>query len=125
MLATIVEARDTDAGMHLQRIREYCQVIAARLGLPRQLAQEIGYAAMIHDVGKAHVPDAILALTSRRPYKDAWPSGPAMAEMAAQRGRHFDPKVLDVFAALWEEGVIEDIRRRFQDNDDICLPRVA
>jgi HD-GYP domain-containing protein (c-di-GMP phosphodiesterase class II) len=198
MLATIVEARDTDAGMHLQRIREYCQVIAARLGFPRQLAQEIGYAAMIHDVGKAHVPDAILkkrgplsdeergviklhtvwgdrilgdrpsfklarqiarwhherwdgsgypdglsgetipsaarivavadvydALTSRRPYKDAWPSAPAMAEMAAQKGRHFDPQVLDVFAALWEEGVIEDIRRRYQDNDDISLPRVA
>jgi hypothetical protein len=45
MLATIVEARDTDAGMHLQRIRELCQPIATRLGFPRQLAQEIGYAA--------------------------------------------------------------------------------
>jgi response regulator RpfG family c-di-GMP phosphodiesterase len=48
-----------------------------------------------------------------------------MAEMATQRGRHFDPQVLDVFAALWNEGVIEDIRRRFQDNDDISLARVA
>jgi response regulator RpfG family c-di-GMP phosphodiesterase len=48
-----------------------------------------------------------------------------MAEMAAQRARHFDPQVLDVFAVLWQEGVIEDIRRRFHDNDDISLPRVA
>jgi hypothetical protein len=198
MLATIVEARDTDAGMHLQRIREYCQAIAVSLGLPRQVAQELGYAAMIHDVGKAHVPDAILkksgsltdeerrlmelhtvwgdrilgerssfklarqiarwhherwdgtgypdglareriplaarivavadvydALTSRRPYKDAWPSASSAAEMSVERGRHFDPQVLDVFLELWREGVIDDIRRRFQGRDEIPILRAA
>jgi putative two-component system response regulator len=73
------------------------------------------------------VADVYDALTSRRPYKDAWPSTPAMAEMTTQRGRHFDPQVLDIFVELWNEGIIDDIRRRFQyrENHEVYLPRVA
>ncbi len=60
MLATIVEARDTDAGLHLQHIQRYSLALALRLGLEEKAAREVAYAAMIHDVGKAQVPDAIL-----------------------------------------------------------------
>ena len=60
MLAQIVEARDTDAGVHLQHIQYYSRALALRLGLDPQTANEIAYAGMIHDVGKANVPDAIL-----------------------------------------------------------------
>ncbi len=60
MLATIVEARDTDAGMHLRHIQYYSLALALRLGMGEQEAREVAYAAMIHDVGKAQVPDAIL-----------------------------------------------------------------
>ena len=60
MLAQIVEARDTDAGMHLRHIQYYSRALALRLGLDEKQSHEIAYAAMIHDVGKAQVPDAIL-----------------------------------------------------------------
>ena len=60
MLAQIVEARDTDAGVHLQHIQHYSRALALRLGLDDARANEIAYAGMIHDVGKANVPDAIL-----------------------------------------------------------------
>lgn len=60
MLAQIVEARDTDAGVHLQHIQHYSRALALRLGLDEAQAHEIAYAGMIHDVGKANVPDAIL-----------------------------------------------------------------
>ena len=60
MLAQIVEARDTDAGVHLQHIQHYSRALALRLGLDEAEANEIAYAGMIHDVGKANVPDAIL-----------------------------------------------------------------
>jgi hypothetical protein len=60
MLAQIVEARDTDAGLHLRHIQYYSRALALRLGCDEQQANEIAYAAMIHDVGKAQVPDAIL-----------------------------------------------------------------
>lgn len=60
MLATIVEARDTDAGLHLKHITHYSRALALALGYSELRADEIAYAAMIHDVGKAQVPDAIL-----------------------------------------------------------------
>jgi HD-GYP domain-containing protein (c-di-GMP phosphodiesterase class II) len=60
MLATIVEARDTDAGLHLKHITHYSRALALALGASEEQAKEIAYAALIHDVGKAQVPDAIL-----------------------------------------------------------------
>ena len=60
MLAKLVEARDTDAGVHLHRIQFFSRALALHLGLTEQEAQEIAYASMTHDVGKANVPDAVL-----------------------------------------------------------------
>ena len=60
MLASIVEARDTDAGTHLRNIARYAHALALHIGLSPKAANEIAYAAMIHDVGKAQVPDSIL-----------------------------------------------------------------
>lgn len=60
MLATIVEARDSDAGLHLRHIQHYSRALAVQLGIDELTASEIAYAAMIHDVGKARVVDAIL-----------------------------------------------------------------
>ena len=60
MLAKLVEARDTDAGAHLHRIQHFSRALALHLGLSERETQEVAYASMIHDVGKAHVPDAVL-----------------------------------------------------------------
>jgi len=46
------------------------------------------------------IGDAFDALTSRRPYKEPWPIADALQELRAQRGRHFDPAVVDAFFAL-------------------------
>lgn len=43
------------------------------------------------------VCDVFDALTSRRPYKDAWPIGEAVDEIVRGRGTHFDPLVVDAF----------------------------
>ena len=60
MLATLVEARDTDAGAHLHGIQEFSRVLAKRLGFSDNEAEEIADASMMHDVGKANIPDAVL-----------------------------------------------------------------
>jgi HD-GYP domain-containing protein (c-di-GMP phosphodiesterase class II) len=39
--------------------------------------------------------DVFDALTSRRPYKEAWPVARALDAIRAERGRHFDPEVVD------------------------------
>jgi hypothetical protein len=60
MLAKLVEARDTDAGAHLHGIQHFSRALALRIGLSEREADEIAYASMVHDVGKANVPDSIL-----------------------------------------------------------------
>jgi PAS domain S-box-containing protein len=60
MLAVASEVRDTDTGAHVQRIRDYTIAIAREIGLPDAEIEELGYSAILHDVGKIHVPDDIL-----------------------------------------------------------------
>jgi response regulator RpfG family c-di-GMP phosphodiesterase len=49
------------------------------------------------------VCDVFDALLSHRPYKRAWTLEATVAEIEAQRGRHFDPRVADAFLALVPE----------------------
>ena len=49
------------------------------------------------------VADVFDALTSVRPYKEALPVARALEMMAAERGAHFDPAVLDAFIPLATE----------------------
>ncbi len=44
--------------------------------------------------------DVFDALTSERPYKKAWPIEQAVSEIRSQRGKHFDPEVVDNFLAI-------------------------
>ena len=46
------------------------------------------------------VADVFDALTHERPYKEAWPLPKALKEIESQRGRHFDPDVVDAFMTL-------------------------
>jgi CHASE2 domain-containing sensor protein len=46
------------------------------------------------------VCDGFDALRSRRPYKEPWPLQDALDELARERGRHFDPRVLDAFMGM-------------------------
>ncbi|WP_024930285.1 two-component system response regulator [Methylophilus sp. OH31] len=41
------------------------------------------------------VADVFDALLNKRPYKEAWPVEDAIAEIEANRGKHFDPAVVD------------------------------
>jgi putative two-component system response regulator len=59
--------------------------------------------------------DVFDALTTRRPYKDAYTNERAQAIMADGRGSHFDPKLFDVFIESF--GEILSIQREYQDED--------
>jgi len=48
------------------------------------------------------VADVFDALTQKRPYKPAWPIADAMAEIDCQRGRQFDPSLVDAFLRVIE-----------------------
>ncbi|MBS3751425.1 MAG: HD domain-containing protein, partial [Anaerolineales bacterium] len=46
------------------------------------------------------VIDVYDALTSERPYRDAWPSEKAKQYILDQAGEHFDPMVVDQFLEI-------------------------
>jgi len=59
------------------------------------------------------VADVFDALTSPRPYKEAWPLERAFDFIKTGRGSHFDPACVDAFFAVIPEILL--IRERFQD----------
>jgi putative two-component system response regulator len=67
-----------------------------------------GYAGLVGDqiplAGRiVTVADVFDALTQKRPYKPAWPVEEAVAEMDRQRGRQFDPDIVDAFLRVVEQ----------------------
>ena len=59
------------------------------------------------------IADVFDALISRRVYKEPFPLDEVRRIMAEQRGRHFDPELLDLFLAGYEEFC--DIARALPD----------
>jgi len=186
MLSVACEAKDEVTGSHVLRVQNYTEALARKLGFSDERAEEVGYSSMMHDVGKLHVPDAILkkpaplsreewvemtkhpangvailrdkpfyelarqisenhherwdgtgypngkkgeeiplaarittvadvfdALTTERPYKRAWNEEEALKELVEQKGKAFDPEVVDAFVSLHKEGYVAEIRQRF------------
>ena len=60
-IAGTVEARDPYTAGHQRRVSELATAIAREMGLPEEQVNGIHLAAMIHDLGKIHIPAEILA----------------------------------------------------------------
>ncbi|MBC7962441.1 MAG: HD domain-containing protein [Steroidobacteraceae bacterium] len=59
-LVSALDLREHSTRLHSQRVREYTGLIADRLGVDEKAKREIGFGALLHDVGKIAVPDQIL-----------------------------------------------------------------
>ena len=67
-LAKLAESRDVQTGMHLDRMREYCRVLAEELSGWRQFHDELDgdfvqllyLTCPLHDIGKVGIPDSVL-----------------------------------------------------------------
>ncbi len=59
-LAAAVDAKDAYTRGHSRRVSDYSGAIAYELGLPPEDVTRIRRAALLHDVGKIGIPDAIL-----------------------------------------------------------------
>lgn len=201
----LAESRDPETGEHLERMREYCRVLAEQLArsskyaklIDQQFIDDIYAASPLHDIGKVGIRDAILqkpgaltdeerevmnthttigadtlrqvgerfpgnsfakigieiaqshherwdgsghphglagekipltariltladvydALRSKRVYKDAFSHEKSWEIILEERGKHFDPDVVDAFLA--SEQAFQEIRERFQDPEVI------
>lgn len=67
-LAKLAQSRDDDTGKHLERVQQYCYVLAQRLAQDSPYAQQIDddfiknivNASILHDIGKVAISDLIL-----------------------------------------------------------------
>lgn len=72
-LAKLAESRDPETGAHLDRIREYCRVIARRLAemdkfrdvIDGEYVETLYLTSPLHDIGKVGIPDGVLLKPSR------------------------------------------------------------
>ena len=63
----------------------------------------------------AALADVFDALVSRRSYKRAWTPQEAYDEIVAQKGRQFDPMVVDAFTANFDQFI--DVMKRYPDEE--------
>ncbi|ETR71168.1 MAG: two-component system response regulator [Candidatus Magnetoglobus multicellularis str. Araruama] len=54
------EYRDTETGMHIKRMSNYCQLLYKHIGRREDECELVLHASPMHDVGKIGIPDAIL-----------------------------------------------------------------
>jgi putative two-component system response regulator len=183
-LSLAADMRDTDTGSHIRRIQAYSRLLAIKSGMSEDVADQLGLASSMHDLGKIGIPDHILlkpgkltvdefhvmkmhtiiganalegshsallrvahavalnhherwdgtgypkglrekeipfearivglvdafdAMTSRRPYKDPLSPEQALSIIQSERGRHFDPLLVDLFTSSFDE-VLEIIQ---------------
>ncbi|GAB4479606.1 MAG: hypothetical protein Kow0088_20680 [Anaerolineales bacterium] len=174
--AKALEFRDLETEGHSRRVVELTLKLAQRLGVDDQQLPAIRRGALLHDIGKMAIPDALLqkpgplneeewklmrqhplfarqmlenipflhsaleipyshhekwdgsgyplglkgneiplaarifavvdvwdALTNDRPYRKAWTQKQALEYLSEQKGKHFDPKVVDAFLLLLNE----------------------
>lgn len=66
LMVAAIEMRDPYTSGHSQRVARYSRVIARVVGLSSRLVEEIGTAALLHDVGKIHQEFAPILWQPRR-----------------------------------------------------------
>ncbi len=59
-LAIAVEARDGYTGGHLERVRKFSEAIGRRVGLDHAALHQLNMSAILHDLGKIGIADAVL-----------------------------------------------------------------
>lgn len=69
------------------------------------------------------VADVFDALTSRRPYKQAWPIDQSLEQLRRERGTQFDPVLVDAFCA--GERTVEQIHREHREPPAPEPPRTS
>ncbi len=70
-LIAALDVREHETGGHSQRVSKYTHFLASKLGLPGEECLAICRGALLHDIGKIGVPDAIL-LKEGKLTKEEW-----------------------------------------------------
>jgi putative nucleotidyltransferase with HDIG domain len=64
-LNQLLDLKDLNTGIHSTRLAEWALHVAGELGLDQEFFSDIEAAALLHDIGKIGIPDAVLNKPSR------------------------------------------------------------
>jgi response regulator RpfG family c-di-GMP phosphodiesterase len=64
-LVMALDAREHETSDHSQRVVRYTSAVASKLGISGPELEQIGRGALLHDIGKIGVPDAVLLKPSK------------------------------------------------------------
>lgn len=64
VFANLVELREGRISGHSRQVAEHARALAVHMGLDEHEAQDVQYAALLHDIGKIGLPDSLIG----RPY---------------------------------------------------------
>lgn len=70
-MVAMLDAREFETGQHSVRVRDLTMLLAGRMGFEGEQLEEIGRGALLHDIGKIGIPDAIL-LKPGKLTEDEW-----------------------------------------------------
>ncbi|MCD6042162.1 MAG: 33-cGAMP-specific phosphodiesterase 2 [Burkholderiales bacterium] len=59
-LASALDARERETGLHSKRVACHTLVLARRFTAQAQILRQVYWGALLHDIGKVGIPDAIL-----------------------------------------------------------------
>jgi HD-GYP domain-containing protein (c-di-GMP phosphodiesterase class II) len=89
----LLDLKDLNTGVHSTRLAEWAIRVARKLNIPEERSYQVEVAALLHDIGKVGVPDAILKKT-----------GPLTPEERVLINRHpeYSWSILRLFPGLEE-----------------------
>lgn len=96
VLARAVDAKDSSTRRHSERVAELSVALAGELGWPAERRARLREAAVVHDVGKIGVPDAILLKPGR-----LTPNEYETVKMHAALGAEMVNDILDAEQVTW------------------------
>lgn len=64
MLAVAIDAKDNDTKGHSFRVASYSAALAEKIGMPEEEVKALRREALLHDIGKIGIPDAVLNFPS-------------------------------------------------------------
>ncbi|MDT0165779.1 HD domain-containing protein [Actinotalea sp. AC32] len=70
-LVTALHAHDHGTRLHCERVQAYTTLVAQEMGLPAHEVARLGWAALLHDIGKLGVPAAVIAKPAL-PTEEEW-----------------------------------------------------
>src|ERR1700756_2114813 len=89
----LLDLKDISTGVHSTRLAEWAIRVAREMNIPEERSYQVEVAALLHDIGKIGVPDAILKK-----------NGPLTSEERAVINRHpeYSWSILSLFPGLEE-----------------------